>query len=437
MKSTQKKTSPWLTLLLVLFASIGPPMSLFKVGPVMDMIINDFHITAAQGGLVSTLFAAVSIFLSIPIGIIVSKYGNYLLGLLSMAFVIGGSLIGAVSTGLTLMLVSRLIEGVGLALICTVGPAIITEVFPPGQQGKAMGIFMCYMSLGQAFISTVAPTIIGVFGSWRGVWYFTCGYSAVFLVLWFFGLRGLNHRPGSSASRTEEAAGNAAADAGAGVSTGASAGARAGARAGASTESSAGADTGNEGTSVRSVLFNRDILMLTVCITVFAVAIQGILAFYPTFFTQVKGIESGTATRLTGLHGYIGCLGAVVAGVIIDKTGLKKWFGAFVMAACGILFISVPVFPASMAIVIILLIGFTVNLCPPTVYAAVPNACRSPREIGIAMGIVNTGLNVGNFLSAIIFGAMLDHYGWNAAFGCAAVMAAIGCLSMVLLKRVK
>ena len=53
------------------------------------------------------------------------------------------------------------------------------------------------------------------------------------------------------------------------------------------------------------------------------------------------------------------------------------------------------------------------------------------------MGIVNTGLNVGNFLSAIVFGAMLDHYGWNVAFGCAAVMAAIGCLSMVLLKRVK
>lgn len=415
MNTTRKKTSPWLTLLLVLFASIGPPMSLFKVGPVMDMIINEFHITAAQGGLVSTLFAAVSIFLSIPIGIVVSKYGNYLLGLLSMAFVIVGSLIGAVSTGLTLMLVSRLIEGLGLALICTVGPAIITEVFPPSQQGKAMGIFMCYMSLGQAFISTVAPTIIGVSGSWRGVWYFTCGYSAVFLVLWFFGLRGLNQKPESGVSNVSKA--EEAGRAGGGVG--------------------AGADVGNEGASVLSVLFNRDILMLTVCITVFAIAIQGILAFYPTFFTQVKGIESGTATRLTGLHGYIGCLGAVAAGVIIDKTGLKKWFGAFVMAVCGILFISVPAFPASMAIVIILLIGFTVNLCPPTVYAAVPNACKSPREIGIAMGIVNTGLNVGNFLSAIVFGAMLDHYGWNVAFGCAAVMAAIGCLSMVLLKRVK
>lgn len=402
MNSDQKKGNLWITLFLVLFASIGPPMSLFKVGAVMDMIITDFNITAAQGGLISSLFASMSIVLSIPIGVIVSKYGNYILGLLSMAFVIIGSLIGAFSPNLTVMLLSRLIEGIGLALICTVGPAIITEVFPANQQGKAMGIFMCYMSLGQAFISTIAPTIINVSGSWRGIWHFTCGYSAVFLVLWFFGLRGLSR---NTESTTEESLSDTSLD--------------------------------SETVSIFSVLRNRDVLMLTICIMTFAVSIQGILAFYPTFFTQIKGIEAGMAMRITGLHGYIGCLGAVVAGIIIDKTGLKKWFGALVMAACAVLFAIVPVFPASLAVIIILLIGFTVNLCPPTVYAAVPNACKSPKEIGIAMGIVNTGLNIGNFLSAIVFGAMLDAYGWNAAFLCSSVIAGIGIISMALLKRVR
>ena len=402
MNSDQKKGNPWIILILVLFASIGPPMSLFKVGAVMDMIITDFNITAAQGGLISSLFASMSIILSIPIGVIVSKYGNYILGLLSMAFVIIGSLIGAFSPNLTVMLVSRLIEGIGLALICTVGPAIITEVFPANQQGKAMGIFMCYMSLGQAFISTIAPTIIDVSGSWRGIWYFTCGYSAVFLVLWYFGLRGLSR---NSESTIEKSVSDISSD--------------------------------TETVSIFSVLRNRDVLMLTACIMTFAVSIQGILAFYPTFFTQMKGIEAGMAMRITGLHGYIGCFGAVVAGVIIDKTGLKKWFGAMVMAACAVLFAIVPVFPASLAVIIILLIGFTVNLCPPTVYAAVPNACKSQKEIGIAMGIVNTGLNIGNFLSAIVFGAMLDAYGWNAAFFCSSVIAGIGIISMAFLKRVK
>ncbi len=400
MSETKSNSKPWIMLMLVLLASIAPPLAMFKVAPVMEMIQNEYAITAAQGGLVSTLFSLVPIILSIPVGILVSKYGNYRLGLAALFCVIAGSSLGAVSGSLTTLLTSRVVEGIGMALICTVGPAIVNEIIPPEQRGKAMGIFMWYISLGQAFINTLTPSIINFTGGWRGIWWFTSGYSLVFLVLWSTCLRGLKNKESTDAKNTapEQA-----------------------------------------GSSIFEVMKNRDLWLLTLCIFGFMIAIQGVLAFYPTFFTQAKGLESMKAIRLTGLHGYIGCVGAVVSGFIMDKTGAGKWkwMGIMVMTASAVLYAVLPVFPASMAIIIILLVGFTVNMMPPLIYAIVPDICRSPRDIAIAMGIVNTGMNFGTFVSAVLFGGIMDSFGWSAAFFFSAAMAVICVLCMLFLKNIR
>lgn len=400
MSATQNGSKPWIMLMLVLLAAIAPPLAMFKVAPVMEMIQDEYAITAAQGGLVSTLFSLVPIILSIPVGILVSKYGNYRLGLAALFFVIIGSALGAVSGSLSVLLLSRVIEGISMALICTVGPAIVNEIIPAEQRGKAMGIFLWYISLGQAFISTVTPAIIRITGGWRGIWWFTFGYSLIFLILWFIFLRGLKSREAVSTQK---------------------------------------AVAEQESSSIFEVMKNRDLWLLTLCIFAFMISIQGILAFYPAFFTQAKGLESMKAIRLTGVHGYIGCAGAVVSGFIMDKTGAGKWkwMGVVVMIASAVLYSVLPVFPASMAIIIILLVGFTVNMMPPLIYAIVPEVCRSPWDIAMAMGIVNTGMNLGTFVSAILFGAILDRFGWNAAFFFSAAMAAVCTLCMLLLRNTR
>lgn len=403
MSSEKNAARPWIMLILVLLASIAPPLAMFKVAPVMETIQTEFSITAAQGGLVSTLFSLVPIVLSIPVGILVSRYGNYRLGLASLFFVIAGSCLGAVSGSLSVLLISRVIEGIGMALICTVGPAIVNEIIPPEQRGKAMGIFLWYISLGQAFISTLSPVILRFTGGWRGIWWFTSAYSLVFLVLWLFCLKGLKNR---EMGRTDEASQDSAR---------------------------------KMNNSIFEVMKNRDLWLLTLCILAFMISIQGILAFYPTFFTQAKGLESMKAIRLTGMHGYIGCAGAVVSGFIMDKTGTGKWkwMGVLVMIASAVLYGVLPAFPASLAVLIILMVGFTVNMMPPLIYAIVPEVCRSSRDIAMAMGIVNTGMNLGTFVSAILFGAMIDRFGWSAAFLFSAIMAVICAVCMLLLKNIR
>ena len=76
MSRNKKYSDSWLLLAIVLLAATAPAFSMFKVAPVMDSVMADLSITAAEGGLISTSFSLVPIFLSIPVGVIVSKYGN-------------------------------------------------------------------------------------------------------------------------------------------------------------------------------------------------------------------------------------------------------------------------------------------------------------------------------------------------------------------------
>ena len=81
MEKNKKYSNSWLLLVIVLLAATAPAFSMFKVAPVMDSLMADLTINAAQGGLISTSFSLVPILLSIPVGVIVSKYGNWKFGL--------------------------------------------------------------------------------------------------------------------------------------------------------------------------------------------------------------------------------------------------------------------------------------------------------------------------------------------------------------------
>ena len=87
-----------------------------------------------------------------------------------LAFVLGGLLANR-STGLIMLLLSRVLQGVGGAMTEAPGMAIITSAFPPNEGGRAIGLWM--VVVGSAFL--VGPAVGGLlvdsFG-WRYVFLF-------------------------------------------------------------------------------------------------------------------------------------------------------------------------------------------------------------------------------------------------------------------------
>ena len=92
-----------------------------------------------------------------------------------------GSLMSALAPSFPLALAGRMLQGVGTGLVLPMMFAVVLEVFPPSQIGKAMGL----MSLIIMFAPAIGPALAGVimgFFSWRALFFIFAIVMAVALV---------------------------------------------------------------------------------------------------------------------------------------------------------------------------------------------------------------------------------------------------------------
>ncbi|MFQ5842149.1 MAG: MFS transporter, partial [Thermodesulfobacteriota bacterium] len=109
--------SAWFTLFVLLTASVAAPLNQFKVPPVLPLLMDAFSLSVGRAGLLMSVFALTGLILAIPVGFIFQKLGYRISGLLAVGSVIVGASIGAVSTGAGMMLISRLVEGLGMSFM--------------------------------------------------------------------------------------------------------------------------------------------------------------------------------------------------------------------------------------------------------------------------------------------------------------------------------
>jgi len=128
-----RKRSPGMVLVVMLISMVAGSICMNKVAPVLTNIVSDLAIanSTLSGMLIS------GIFLSIPMGMLTTKYGTFKTGLFSLAAIIIGSSMGAVAGNYTLLLVSRMVEGIGLMFLATIGPAAVASSFSDEKRGTA------------------------------------------------------------------------------------------------------------------------------------------------------------------------------------------------------------------------------------------------------------------------------------------------------------
>lgn len=97
----------------------------------------------------------------------VGKKRIYNLGFI--VFIIGSALCGFSST-LTMLIVSRVVQGIGAAMVMALGMAIVTEAFPANERGRALGINGSIVSVGIITGPSLGSLIIDQF-SWHWVFF--------------------------------------------------------------------------------------------------------------------------------------------------------------------------------------------------------------------------------------------------------------------------
>jgi len=160
----------WVVLFASFYAFVTFAFALQLVPPLMRPIIQEFNVSHAQAGLLMSMAVIPGIFLAIPAGMLVDRYGVRLTGSMSTILIALGCFITAISGSFDTVLVGRLILGVGGAFIATAMPAIIPQWFRPDELGKAMGIYGINMPLASVIAFPSASILVLTYG-WRYPFY--------------------------------------------------------------------------------------------------------------------------------------------------------------------------------------------------------------------------------------------------------------------------
>jgi EmrB/QacA subfamily drug resistance transporter len=97
-----------------------------------------------------------------------------------------GSIFCGISPNIYVMIAARIFQAVGAAMQMALGTAIVTEVFPPQERGKALGITGLMVSMGIIAGPTMGGLILGHL-SWRWIFFVNIpvGLIGTFMVIRF------------------------------------------------------------------------------------------------------------------------------------------------------------------------------------------------------------------------------------------------------------
>jgi predicted MFS family arabinose efflux permease len=357
-------------------------------------LTDEFDVSLSQVGLLMSIFGLTGLILAIPAGIILQRRGLRFTGTVALGFVAIGAALGALSGSFPFMVFSRLVEGIGVALIVIVSPAAIAMRFPPEKSGGPIGIWSTATPVSGFFIMSLAPQLAPTIG-WRGVWWLTSGIAVIALVIYWLFIR---PTPGTGGPES-------------------------------------GPPPADPSPRLKITLRNKEIWLLAIALMIFSLMFLPLITYYPTYLSSELGFSKERAGFLIGLMGLATIPSAPLSGWISDVLGSRKW-----VAIAGFVFLS-PLYalafqvPEGMVIIITILMGFFSIIVPVSIFAMVPEVMNDVKLAGIGMAVIILGQYAGMVIGPPIFAGLVESVGWVFAANSFAPLGIAGILVFVLMKK--
>jgi len=152
-------------------ASFLVPYTVSSLNVALPAISASFGIDAVTLGWITSAYLLTAAICIVPFGKLADMYGRkrfFILGNILFAL---GSLLAAISWSGPVIIMARVIQALGGAMVFSTSIAIITAVFPPGERGRAIGIITATVYAGLS----LGPFIGGVLT-------YNIGWPSIFLV---------------------------------------------------------------------------------------------------------------------------------------------------------------------------------------------------------------------------------------------------------------
>ena len=128
----------WVILIVTLLAFVAFAFSFQIVPPLIPSILREFNITNAEAGWLMSAVLIPGLLLGVFVSNLIRRLGAKMTILLSLTLVILGTLSSSAANSYAVLLLGRLILGLGGAIILPTTPSIISQWFDKEELGKAM-----------------------------------------------------------------------------------------------------------------------------------------------------------------------------------------------------------------------------------------------------------------------------------------------------------
>lgn len=154
----------------------------FKLPVVLPVLLADYAYDRTLAGGFMSIYALFGLFLSIPLGRAIHRYGAAKLILWALALMIAGNGFALVAPQSGwLVLASRGLEGISFAVLAIGGPALANANASQRALPLVAGLIATWIPVGQLTATFLAPVAIAT-SSWRMLWFVGIGMTALFFV---------------------------------------------------------------------------------------------------------------------------------------------------------------------------------------------------------------------------------------------------------------
>ncbi|WP_275440208.1 MFS transporter [Paenibacillus sp. ACRRY] len=388
--------------MLVLSALTSLVPTIIFVGPTVfiPMMMEDLNITTAEAGIIVTIVLLGAGLTGTLGGPLMSKFGIKHTRTIALVFYTIGGLVPLFTSSFTVLLLSRILIGVGMGIAAGTSVGVTMDWYPPKER-PLINSLNSILSLAGSFLALVLA--IPVYNLVGGDWKMTLELFGVVMlittILWMIFAKN------NVQAKTTAPVG-------------------------------VDADPSNvrpKESVLKQVLRRKEVILLIVAYLSFMLASQSLQTFLPTFYQtdlQMSAAKSGTITSLISLASVVA---GVLVGVLMAASGRRKIFmwPLLVLLLIGCVG-SVTLPDGWMLYASVILIGLALNGWLPAMFTSVMELeGMTPEKAGAAQGVILSVGMFGGAVSTLVIGIIAEHTGLRNAllyFSFLAVFAIIATL---------
>lgn len=378
---------------LAIFINYVDRGNLATAAPLMK---DELHLTSVQIGILISAFSWTYTPGQLVAGWLGEKLNPYRTLALGLAIWAAATALMGVASGFAMILVLRLLLGLGETAAFPCSSKIIAQHLPPEKLGAANSIVSLGLSLGPAF-GTLAGGLMMASLGWRPAFLIFGLVSLLWLVPWLLATRGLSN------DHTREAA-----------------------------EGAAPADV----PPFFAILRRPELWGASLGHFSVNYGFYFVISWLPIYLVKVQGFSMSAMAGIGSLIYLSYAAGSLLGGQVTDRwivagatpNKARKTLMVVCHALAAASFAACALGPAPVAIASLFVAGVAFGACSPNIFA-IGQTLAGPRVAGKWIGVQNCFGNIAGIVGPIITGFLLDSAGgFSAAFGVAAGVAVLGML---------